>query len=439
MKNILILNMCNRYDFYGHAVEIIEQTWAKPIIDGEYENISYYSCGCMTKEMLEDTEHISTGAIDEETHSIFLPIVDEFVQTYDKFLMLLKTIKSKAQEADYILIVNPCVYVNVPLMNGMIENLPDNDKRILCGRIYAPKYSCGPYLYSYYGGFESLLLSRREYFDVLTKAKHRVTAIQIDRTNAPEYYMKYKMYSAQNATGFILNSKITMDAYDFRKYYQDWNMPYFGDIDEEEWTLYPTILVRQPGHECGFNSAKYRYIHEIISNHNTHHRLDYSFLENYFGKQTTVYQIIENNDATKEPETYEKDGNKFEEELKKGTASGKKLIKVAVYSELPSGYENLWSVTSAIIDSGWTTKYVYMEIATDKIYGTGYTPTYGKDTPVIPPVDEEDNPVVPFEPETEPSSIDMETLTSNDPNHWAYDKDRNAIPDVLEWKNLDEL
>lgn len=47
-RKILILNMCNHHDFYGKTVEVIEDTWAKDIIEGKYENISYYSCGAMT-------------------------------------------------------------------------------------------------------------------------------------------------------------------------------------------------------------------------------------------------------------------------------------------------------------------------------------------------------------------------------------------------------
>ena len=39
---ILILNLCGRHEFFGHDVEVIEETWAKPIIDGEYPDIQYY-------------------------------------------------------------------------------------------------------------------------------------------------------------------------------------------------------------------------------------------------------------------------------------------------------------------------------------------------------------------------------------------------------------
>jgi NAD-dependent dihydropyrimidine dehydrogenase PreA subunit len=123
MKNILILNICNRHDFYGHDVEVIEETWAKDIIDNVYPNISYYSCCGMTPEMVYQTEHKSLGIIDEECHSIFLPINECQVNTYDFFLMLMKTIKPKIYNTDYIMFVNPDVYVNVPLLNDFIQNI----------------------------------------------------------------------------------------------------------------------------------------------------------------------------------------------------------------------------------------------------------------------------------------------------------------------------
>ena len=52
---ILILNLCGRHEFFGHDVEVVEETWAKPIIDGEYPDIQYYSCGGMSPEMIDKT------------------------------------------------------------------------------------------------------------------------------------------------------------------------------------------------------------------------------------------------------------------------------------------------------------------------------------------------------------------------------------------------
>lgn len=425
MKSILILNMCNRYDFYGHMVEIIENTWAKPIIDGEYPNIKYYSVGCLKKEDVEKTEHRCKGIIDEECHSIFLPIVDEFVQTFDKYIMMLKTIKSMAAEYDYIMIVNPCVYVHVALLDKFVQNIKDDDHRIFCGRIYAPKYSCGPYEYSYYGGLESLLLSRREYLAITTEAKYRTQARTVDQVKSPVYYKKYKMYSADNAIGFLIDSELAMKRKDFRKYYQDWNMRYFGDMDEEIWNQQITILVREPGHECGYYFAKYLYIHEVISES----ILDLSLIANYINKgKTTVISIEENEDPNKEGEEIAYDGEEFIKIIDgdKLVPTGR-IIKVLVYTDNPTGALPLWSVTTALVDGGFVIG--YKEV---------YEKSGGKQTkPVIPDPDPDDTPYTPDEyPPVDPSTygtIDFGHLTSTDPNQWSYDGNRNNIPDILEW------
>ena len=53
-----------------------------------------------------------------------------------------------------------------------------------------------------------------------------------------------------------------------------------------------------------------------------------------------------------------------------------------------------------------------------------------------PLVDERDGGSTPTpgpDSSTDYGSIDIKTLTSNDPNHWAYDGNKDGIPDSNQW------
>ena len=50
MKSILILVSAQNESFFGKEVEAIEETWAKTVTEGNYDNIEYFSYTAMTEE-----------------------------------------------------------------------------------------------------------------------------------------------------------------------------------------------------------------------------------------------------------------------------------------------------------------------------------------------------------------------------------------------------
>ena len=163
MKSILILVSAQNESFFGKEVEAIEETWAKTIIEGNYDNIEYFSYTAMTEEQRENTTHTKLGAIDTNCNSVFVPTEDDMMHTYEKFHSTLKTLAYKIKKYDYVLLTTTNVYVNVPLLNEFVQNLEDSDRNIYCGRIISGKYTGAPYSYCLYGSMNSLLLKVSEY------------------------------------------------------------------------------------------------------------------------------------------------------------------------------------------------------------------------------------------------------------------------------------
>lgn len=114
MKSILILVSARNESFFGKEVEAIEETWAKTIIEGNYDNIDYFSYTAMTEEQRENTTHTKLGAIDTNCNSVFVPTEDDMMHTYEKFHSMLKTLSYKIKKYDYVLLTTTNVYVNVP-------------------------------------------------------------------------------------------------------------------------------------------------------------------------------------------------------------------------------------------------------------------------------------------------------------------------------------
>lgn len=350
------------------------------------------------------------------------------------FLMLMKTMKSKILESDYIMFVRPTVYVNVRLLELFVQKLNFADRRIYCGRIYSPKYSIGPYSYCYYGGLDALLLKSSEYYDVLTKARYRTNALKIDQVVSSDFYKEYKTKVADNAIGFIIDSFLAINGRNYKLYYQDWGMRHFSELDESDWYGQITIEVKKYGYKCGHFFEKYRYIHEVIEQAyiDSGQVVDYTWISDYFyNVKKTITRINEYDNDTINKDTVSYTEEEYEELRKKEQeASSKckagKIVEKVFVSNI-EGYTAVPSPTTSSVEGGW----VY---AIDTSCGTcPCKPSDSSDghNPIIPPIDEDDDPTGDKEKEYH---TDLDTMTSNDPNHWAYDQDRDGVPDLIQWE-----
>ena len=299
-KKILILVMSCNLDFFDHEVEIVEQTWAKDIIDGKYDNISYYSYTAMTDEMFRNSEHKNLGIIDEECHTVYVPTKDDFYSTYQKTLMCLKTLHTKICDVDYIFRTNTSTYINVPLLDAFVQRLETTDENIYCGRILASKYISGPYPYCLYAQGNSVLISKQYYMDVMTKASYRANAIKMDRVNCDEKWKIHKMSVDDNAMGFIIDSYLIGKNLDHTKYYKDWNLRKFYEIDEEDWHKQLSIVVKKCGYNRRIEFKDYLYIHAVMKAYDG--EPDLSYIDEYMKSKGYPHITI-----------YDEEKNTFEE------------------------------------------------------------------------------------------------------------------------------
>lgn len=299
-KKILILVMSCNLDFFDHEVEIVEQTWAKDIIDGKYDNITYYSYTAMSDEMFRNTEHKNLGIIDEECHTVYVPTKDDFFSTYQKTLMCLKTLHTQICDVDYIFRTNTSTYINVPLLDAFVQRLDTYDENIYCGTILASKYISGPYPYCLYAQGNSVLISKKYYIDVMTKASYRANAIKMDNVRCDEKWKVHKMSVDDTAMGFIIDSHLIGSGHDHTKYYKDWNLRKFYEIDEEDWHKQLSIIVKK----CGFNRRiefrDYLYIHTVMKAYDG--EPDLSYIDEYMKSKGYPHITI-----------YDEDKNTFEE------------------------------------------------------------------------------------------------------------------------------
>lgn len=134
MKKILILSMSCNNDFFINEEAVVRDTWAKPIIDGEYPHIKYISYrGGYEKNSYSKSEYcLKLNVEDDLQHT--------FKKTYFAMSMALKNFG----DFDYIFRTNTSTYVNVRLLDAFVQAL-DNDDVTWCGETYSLSEMCSPY------------------------------------------------------------------------------------------------------------------------------------------------------------------------------------------------------------------------------------------------------------------------------------------------------
>lgn len=205
-KKVVILCMSDHTPCDDMLIETIEQTYAKKIIDSEVEGFSFYSCISMSERMKNETMHQTMGIIDNDCHSVFVPVSAKPEDSFKKLVCVLRTLHNEISNADYIMLTDTRTYVNVDMMNAFVNMLNNFDETIYCSQIRASKYYSGPYKYCAYAG-GSMLIPMKFYYDVLTDVSYRNTALKVDMNKNKDYDL-LRQNVMNYAIGLVVNSHL---------------------------------------------------------------------------------------------------------------------------------------------------------------------------------------------------------------------------------------
>lgn len=157
MKKILILSMsCNQPYFQG-LMACVKDTWAKPLIRGEYRDITWFgytSC---------DSHH-PKPCIDFRDHMIYVDCDDTLEGAYIKTKKAYEMIKSTGLDFDYVVRTNTSLVINIKKLIERINSV--NENTIISN--FQPYYMDGKYLFYIATGF--FIGMKKDYFDIATSS-----------------------------------------------------------------------------------------------------------------------------------------------------------------------------------------------------------------------------------------------------------------------------
>ena len=161
-KKIVVLVMSCQDPFFKKEEMVCRDTWAKPILKGQYDNIEYYSYvgGC------------ERSYVDFHDHRIYCKSGDGIFETYQKTYEVFKLLDRFDIEYDYIFRTNTSTVVNVGLLDAFI-NSGLNDECVYCGELYTIGLPC-PLTNSIYARGNSVILSRHLIDVIMDFDKHVV-------------------------------------------------------------------------------------------------------------------------------------------------------------------------------------------------------------------------------------------------------------------------
>lgn len=277
MKKILILAMSCNQDLFLQQEQNIKQLYAKDILNGKYENIDFW---------------IYTGSKDEKyhinkkAHKLYVPCDDTLKGTYEKTYKTFNLLDKVGIEYDYILRTNLSSYVNVELLNRMINENELDPQHVYCGAIYCAKNATGPYEYCFYGCGNALLLSKF-WVDIIktTHVNRYKTKNYVFNPDEPYYNID------DNTLGLVINSYALFNGLDMFDVWQCFKYQLPGEIPEDIQN-YPIISFREYNedntreHEKEWSNMIHHIImthspdidiHDLICNDNDHciHILDF--------------------------------------------------------------------------------------------------------------------------------------------------------------------
>lgn len=301
-KSILILVEADNTEFSKKALSLIEKTWAKEVLAGAYPNISVYAYCAMTESMLNRSMHKNLGIIDNRSNTVYVPAEDRIYGSFKKIYLTLKTLEPviKRNRFDYIFKTDLSTFVNVPLLDKFVqEYIQDGEEVIYTGRIKSSRYAIGPQQFCLYADRSSILLPVRPYYNVLTQAKYRNSAIQNDKVIAPEYWEEIRMNVDENAMGFIIDNYLIEYGKSQSEFYRDWNMRTFDNMDEDMWHKQIVMNVRHCScKDCELDDMQ--YIYDVVSDYYFDgNQADLSYILNYLysSRCPKIYCVDEKSDS----------------------------------------------------------------------------------------------------------------------------------------------
>ena len=192
MKKILIVCMGCQNEFFVNQEKFVKDTWAKPIIEGKYENIGFMIFrGGYDKNSYSNSEHL-----------LKLNVEDDADNRYKKCYLAYSMIRKNFKEYDYIYRTNTSTYVNVELLNAFIQNI-DNDEVLYSGEIMSLAELPAPYPLCLSCRGDSVIISAKM-MDILLEY------------SLPFLYMKN--HSEDVFTSCVLNSYWISQGKDYKDY-----------------------------------------------------------------------------------------------------------------------------------------------------------------------------------------------------------------------------
>lgn len=143
MKKILILAQSCNNDFFNREIECIKETYASNLPSNI--NFIYYT-GNNEKEELID-------------NCLKLTCSDDIHSTFRKTYFALEFLNKHNIEYDYIVKTNTSTYINVKLLNEIINSIED-DKKLYCTELYSLSDGCCPTPLALFARGNCIILSK---------------------------------------------------------------------------------------------------------------------------------------------------------------------------------------------------------------------------------------------------------------------------------------
>ena len=152
---------CN-HPFFKNGIEVVKQTWAKPILEGNYPNAMWYGFTACDEQHPQE-------CIDEQNHIVYVQCEDKLTTTYTK-MKKAYTLLQCVHPFKKLVRTNTSVYLNLHKIFDLLDNITDNqvcsdwcgyytrDKvflyNIFCGNCYlASAEFCNKIFYSEYSEY----------------------------------------------------------------------------------------------------------------------------------------------------------------------------------------------------------------------------------------------------------------------------------------------
>ena len=186
-KKIVFLSMSCNKPLYVAEEAAVRETWAKDIIDGKYPNMEWFSYAGG-----------KTDGYDAEKRRKTFNVNDGYGGTFAKTVKMMKWLLDNS-DFEYLVRTNTSNYINVPLVDRFISELPKNDRNTYVGEI-----CCCPWFRHRFYGRGIFLLMSRELVEAVVR--HAQNMPEFEKRNFTDDYtifdvMEKELYTPKGAVG----------------------------------------------------------------------------------------------------------------------------------------------------------------------------------------------------------------------------------------------